>query len=536
MPAKSKFRGWIAGCQRLSLFSVLPFLTVPLVGLYVCSAQIGFGSMTFGHLGDAMAFAESLTLKSISPLYPFGYPALLGLISLFGISVVHAAILLNVISNIGLVIVVGVLIRSETIWCRVLTLMALSLSSGLSTHFLHLWAEAPFTFLSIAALAYYQKLSTAELSGNPPKAMQMIVLAALCMAPVYVRYVGIFIPITVSVLFTFQAFDLRSNWRQSLKTLSAYWAFGLASICFALPLILKNLLIHDGLTGHPVGVSAAYDFKTALITMVEATGAYGLNLDYVSRAPILNKCQHFIQAGTLIWTIILFTIILQRLREPSFIRTLVVACISYILIFSYAQSITRLDLINYRFIHPIVPLMIVSVTLVCFMDHHVGEKNRLVDSFKKIILFGTIAIVVAGGLVRVSLPIEKMSDFQYSPETLTWVKNNLPKSSVVLVNRFGDQIRIVRSDIVSFMIPFIDPMNAGYTEAYGVELWNEASFKAIIKNRNVNYIVVFLGSNNTDVFWEEGWYGEEMSRLLHIAETQGTRLSDGFAIEVKDLF
>jgi hypothetical protein len=144
----------------------------------------------------------------------------------------------------------------------------------------------------------------------------------------------------------------------------------------------------------------------------------------------------------------------------------------------------------------------------------------------------TLAVSRGGGLV-----LTGFTPFAgyWSPETVRYIKTQIPGGATVAVSRYGGQLR---ADSLSYRvhgIPFADPPNDNYTAAYGIEPWNRLrALLAFIEN-DVSHVVFFLGKAGPEPFLEHGWYGGYVGSLpiASLPEIVAVaRLADGIVISL----
>lgn len=125
----------------------------------------------------------------------------------------------------------------------------------------------------------------------------------------------------------------------------------------------------------------------------------------------------------------------------------------------------------------------------------------------------------------------------WSPETISYIEHNISPGTTIAVSRYGWQLRGETLDYKTIAIPFEDPMNANYTQAYGISTWTREEALEIFLQRHVRFVVFFMGEGWRDMFLERHLYGDYVESLLDnnsplVADT--IYLSDGIILSVVD--
>jgi hypothetical protein len=248
-------------------------------------------------------------------------------------------------------------------------------------------------------------------------------------------------------------------------------------------------------------VDPAYHFADALGELVYQAGIFS----FVPIPPILLSFGQWSQAGVVgaaILSALLLMVVALSNRQARYILLLVVA---YLIAFAIAESITRLDLVNYRFIYPIVPLIVIGIFVIV---DNVGRtlfvaEARPLGIFLKFGLKTLAALTIIAGanvVYQGFLP----DDFRYGPKTIAAISRQLKAGDNVLVNRFGLQLSMFRPDVMITMVPFGDPCNGNYMEAYGIHLWTRDQFAETVSRLHIRYVVFFRGRDDSDPCDEYG--------------------------------
>ena len=504
-----------------------------LIGLYVCDFSIGFGSMTFGHLADAAHWSNGFNLEKTTAYFPIGYPLLLSFISLFGLSPFSAGLVLNLLSHFGIVVILTRTKIVAPIWIKRLFFACIILSPMPLAHMTFVWVEAPFTLFCLIAFEQINQMVTRQKEQQKSTLLQLSLLAAACSMPIYMRYIGVFVPIAGVIVILLFAFKYRGL-AVTVENLGEYMFASLLLLTFITPQIFKNYLIHSDVFGHPVDAAPAYDFVTAMkVTLLHVGDFLFGNMALYQLSQLESYKLMIASFGTAI-PIIASILILLRAWTFKMSTIAVVFILTYVILFSIAQSTTRLDLIVYRFVHPLWPFVILIIMGIWEHDDHC-RKRQLINIYQyalKVLAISTLLVLLALGVYRGTHQLKDISNFNYSPNLLEHIRKNLKQDSVVLVNRFGDQIRAIRPDLEVHMIPFLDPNNGNYQQVYGVVHWDENQFRRLAQKLGFNQIIMFMGASNTDPFLNNGWYGDYMTSIINGSERTFTS-RDGFIVQAK---
>jgi hypothetical protein len=295
---------------------------------------------------------------------------------------------------------------------------------------------------------------------------------------------------------------------------------------------LRNVIATGGPAGHAIGVVSSVTFVTAMSQALRAARTMWFFLAERFRADIVDAVTALV---------LLFAAVFhgRRLRSvpPAAIPLVYLAALAW------AASHTRIDRISDRFVMPIFPLIVLGLSGAMFelVTRASSESRpRLRGSLK------TAAVVLGVPLLAVSalavsrggaLVLTGFTPFggYWSPETVRYIKTQIPGGTTIAVSRYGGQLW---ADTLSYRvhgIPFADPPNDGYTAAYGIEPWTRLrALLAFIEN-DVSYVVFFLGKAGHEPFVEHGWYGGyvgslPIASLPEIVEVK--RLADGIVISL----
>ncbi|MGB9407563.1 MAG: glycosyltransferase family 39 protein [Terracidiphilus sp.] len=505
----------------LILSIILALLSLTLSALIV-RGHISIGSLTYGYLTDTVRmvregnlssfdpdrlvqgtrfpFADPLSDRAMNASDPFGYNIALALPLLLRIDPINCALLVNIIS-IVLSIVVFYLI------CALLfqptAALGASVIFALNRLFLQInynLGPEPIFVLTILAATFF--LLKRYINYNRPSVRIAISLGVLVTLPVYVRYIGIvftFIAILFILGETFIRRKTKGVFRETLALIAT-------SAILVILLMAHNYAASGVLSGHPIGISPAYTFPQALFHMlVDIYSDTGLPLSAFF-GPYVSVIIAF-----LVSTVFLLVLLLASVRYRN-VRLFAWFTSAYVIAFAVSESITRIDLIDVRFIYPIFPFVVLGTF---FLVH---EARTLITSQRSVKVLTLCFILICSVSILLSTPLitrGRQSEYNYSPQTIRAVMASFPPNENIFVSRYGAQISIYRPDLHSHMLPFVDPGNGHYTEAYGIHLLTRDEFIDEMKIFGIHKIVFCLGRTvNGDGFIENDYYGAFMKDIF----------------------
>ena len=449
----------------------------------VVRCHISFASLTYGYLTDTVRmvregnlssfdpdrlvqgtrfpFADPLSDRAMNASDPFGYNISLALPLLLHIDPINCALLVNIIS-IVLSVVVFYLI------CALLFQPTVALGASavfaLNRLFLQinydLGPEPLFLLTTLAATFFLLKR---YINYDRPSVRVAISLGVLATLPVYVRYIGIVFTF-ISILFiigeTFVRRKIKGVFRETLAIIAT-------SATLVILLLAHNYAASGVLSGHPIGVSPAYTFPQALFHMladIYRDAGFPLSVFFESNVSVI--------VAFLVSTVFLLVLLLASVRYRN-IRLFAWFTSAYVIAFAVSESITRIDLIDVRFIYPIFPFVVIGTFILVYEAHTLFTSQRSVKVLRVcFLLFCSVSTLLSYSLITRG----RQSEYNYSPQTIRAVMASFPPNENVFVSRYGAQISIYRPDLHSHMLPFVDPGNGRYTEAYGIHRLSRDQF------------------------------------------------------------
>lgn len=319
-------------------------------------------------------------------------------------------------------------------------------------------------------------------------------------------------------------------WLKKIKTSSFPISnFVLLNTFILIPIcsIFYRNYIHTGsISGHPISGIATNSFLTAFTKSINTI--LGSNLVFS------NLFAVFILSLLLVIFLFNSILILKRLFSSDkffkidFIKFSYAGFILYLLYFCTIQSITRIDDVSIRYLFPAV--FFVFMFLLTFLN-----KINLKIKYINLALMLILIIIFSYSFNRFIIKdFSKIDRSDYSPQTVSYMLNEIPIDSGLLCSRYCSQIRMFTDKYRLKGIPF----NSSYNKAYNRKLvLTEENFLDLIKNKKINYIVFLEGKDKKDKFMRLGQYGSFVESLYNEKELNkyiksATNLSDGLILEV----
>jgi hypothetical protein len=511
------------------------FLLAILAALTAGRGRMGMGPSSYDYAHQALLLASGRVGDGLGlfPTWPPGFALLLTPLVCLGVSPLKAEWGISIVAfglTSCLTFALGRL-RANTLVGAVAALIVIFNPTMLD------WAnmamsEMLFTFSILMSIFWVDSVyipRVASFAGaEEATSSRMGLFAAtaffVCL-PFWIRYIGIVVPVIALCGLAVMAVLLPEG-RRALLTTAA-----LAGLLLAV-VPLRNLIATGGPTGHAIGVVSSVAFATAMSQALRAVRTMWFFLAERFRADMVDAVTALV---------LLFAAVFhgRRLRSiPSAVIPLI-----YLVALAWAASHTRIDRISDRFVMPMFPLIVLGLSGATFELLTLASKESrprprrnlktaAVMVIVPLLALSTLAVSRGGGLV-----LTGFTPFggYWSPETIRYIKTQIPGGTTIAVSRYGGQLG---ADTLSYRvrgIPFADPPNDGYTAAYGIEPWTRLrALLAFIEN-DVSYVVFFLGTSGHEPFLEHGWYGAyvgslPIASLPEIAEVK--RLADGIVISL----
>jgi hypothetical protein len=489
-----------------------------LFALILSRFQFGIGHTTYDYMSQARWLLDGGGSDGINTSEPPGYMLVWALL----LNLPHALLIgfvLSLLSQAATVCCIHALLaRTVTEPVAWLGAFLVAINGALAGSASYVWVESLFTAMLAASWLSFELVlgrirERRELWGIVPA-------AALAALSFYLRYAAA--PL-LAIMLGWAAFVA---WRQRRLDLALY--AGLVILLTA-PLPLFNFLISGSLSGHPIGVAPELDFTTALIALVREIGSSLLFLvPPFQDAPLFNLTNadggalRLPTLSALIGTgIVLMPLVTGIATRRGSLLRIGLAVLAYTLFYALVVSHTRIDRLSLRFIVPILPLAIAA----CVMAAPRLERRCA------LLLAGAAAGFGLVGMLHGLTP----DRYGYGPETMAYVAHHFPRGSTLLTNAYGRQIDAMNPGYRLLPIPYDDPFNGGYSEAYGIVPWNKAELDRTIRESGARALVILLGPTRDDPYLDLGAYGDAVQRLVANPTARVTHLADGMVVTFPEL-
>lgn len=481
-------------------YSVIIFLLGITIALIAGRLEMGLGATSYEFAHQALKIAAGEGLGDYYQ-WPPGYAIVTAFLMKLGFAPLRGAWLISIVCTGGAAMMLYQLAHRITnrqggILAALLFIAnAAVLFYGSNS----VQSEMLYIFSSLVALDFLERLcfGTDEKNVGRPRIWFAVITGIALALPFWIRYIGILFPllgIGVCVILYVKGIPAR---RIELITTTV------VTIIFGGMLMVRNVIFAESVAGHPTSGVPGETFSSAIAEFLWQLGG-GLFWKRISPSPILKFAVVTSSASAIV---ILAAIGMRKLR--LFILTSIP--IAYMLLLAYVASHTRIDVIGWRFIFPILPFLILPIVLLWYWSATLLDVKPFVRRLSKgvITVFSGITFLSGSAMIVVGIP----SSPAYSHETIEYVTTHVSKGTTIAGSRYGMQLLATTLDYSYIEIPFDDPGNAGYTEAYGVHLWTREKALRTFVEKDVRCVVFFLGSDHEDGFLERGAYGDYVRSL-----------------------
>lgn len=511
--------------KRLSLRTgpVCALIFVVAIAMALFASRCDSGTVVIGY-----RYAEQALLINAGNglggyyAWPPGYPMLIALGVRFGLAPMTAAWVISVVSFGGAAALVFFITR------RLANPFFGLIATGVFVFQVRnlVWAnmamqEMLLVFAMLSGMAMLQLwLSSGSTGWSRRSAALSVAAGAVLAAPFWVKYTGIVIP-GVGVMAGAVVAVRHPERRIDALILCA------STLCFMLPIPIRNLVFGGSLTAHLFGITPAYTFTSALSTLLRTihTDWAGLVLlEHVSWEKLL-----------VVTSIVLAVLTLAGARRIATMAISVVPLI-YLLLFAFLESHMRIDVISTRFVLPTFAFFGISFA---FLWSELS-RCRLLTLKQSARLTGLLALVLVVILAmgaRSAYSGVQLNKSNWSPETISYIEHNISPGTTIAVSRYGWQLRAETLDYKTIAIPFEDPGNANYSQAYGISTWTREEALETFLQRHVRFVVFFMGEGWRDMFLEKHLYGDYVESLLDSNSPlvmDAIYLSDGIILSLVD--
>jgi hypothetical protein len=477
------------------------FLAAILIAVSASRADIALSAVGYDYAYQALLIKNGYGLGGHYG-WPPGYPLLMVLFMEVGISALRAGWLVSLLSFAASSVLIFHITRK---WSSTRGGFTAAVIFTFNPFVLYTanaaGSEMVTVFLALLACVTFDHCFFGSASNRRKRIPLAIITGILLALPFYVRYLGI--------VFTALGLGLLVIlfWKETnLRAESV--ACGLALMLTTSLLPLRNLLFGNTLTGHQLGAKVGDPLFRSLTSSLFHLGGGALWVK-------LGYATLLLQILVVACTGVVLGIVLSIAIKHKRYYIVGLAPIVYVLGLSLAASQSRLDVIGPRYLFPALPFLIISIVLIWH-----GKSLLRMDSMTVRRIVGTLitGLVVVSGITGIALAIRGYTPFDfswnYSPETLDYIANQLPKGTTIAGNRFANQILATTLNYQLIDIPFEDPWNPGLEHPFESGLWNRKSAIDSFLRKDVGYVVFFLGKRHADPYLIRDLYGDYISALF----------------------
>jgi hypothetical protein len=514
---KERMPGFSTVMARITPGPALAVLAVAFA-LGLSRLQFGIGHTTFDYMSQARWLLDGGDLGGLTTTQPPGYTLIWLLLLVLPRPLLGGFILSLLSQAITVWCVYELIAKPATRTAGLVGAALVAVNGALAGSADYVWVEGPFTAaLTGAWLAFERLIFRAREQRYAGPVLGTALLAVL---PLYLRYAA------APVLAVMLAFALFTAIKRKRRDLALFVAL---VVLLALPLPLFNWAIHGMVTGHPLGIAPAQDLLSSFIILARELGSAFLYVTPpIHEAPLFNLTNADgtamrlpILAALLGTTAMLVPLAIGILTGRGPLMRVGLAVLAYLLFYALIASHTRIDRLSLRFVVPVIPLAIAGWVMAAPV---LGRRGSLA-------LAGAVAGFGVVGLTEGLAP----DRYGYAPETLAYVARNFPQGSVLLTNAYGRQIDALAPGFRALPLPYDDPFNDGFSDAYGIEPLSESDLDATVAREQVRAVVILLGPSGDDPYLDLDSYGEAVKHLVDGARpgAQVTRLSDGLVVTLE---
>lgn len=488
-----------------------------LAALSVGRGQMGLSSLSFSYAHQVLLFSHGHGWQTYLN-WPPGYALLATPLHWLGLTPLRA---LWVISLLSFMIAAACVYRlacqgTDRRKARVAT--ALFLLNPLMLQ----WANQVMTemaFIAATLLAYDALGTVFFLQAEPTKKWRWVLAGIALALPFGLRIIGLLTAILGMATVALLLFLRREKRTNTILPLAS-------AILLLFFLALRNLLFKNNLTGHGLTHLSRSDFPSAL----QGT----LRLLLQEWLPVPAAFQSLLDHTTILALFFGLLLFFALINWKSYYTLLLTSYpVYYCLAFAYAYSHTRIDLLNERFVTPVIPFL--SLALIFFW--HESGKRLFVKPITKRGLSYLIYMLLLTILIKSALlGIKNQRDWdrRLSSQTIDYILHKLPKGVHCAGNR--NQIQAFSLDYAFYQIPGIRPEDADYT-VQRPEIWTRSSAIALWLEQDIRYILFFTGKTNSDLLLHTRGYGSyvdslQTTMLPEMADK--VVLNDGMVIKLQD--
>jgi len=477
---------------------------------------MGVESLSFSYAHQVLLFASGQGWQSYLH-WPPGYSLSALAIHLFGLTPLRSLWIISLISYTCSAGLIFLLARRWTDGRKALIAVALFALNPVMLR----WANQAMTemiFMAVSLLTFYALERVYFRAAALPRGGSFLAGCLLAL-PYWMRNIGL-ISVALGFIGLLSAFIYYKQKRRAVLVT------GMMTLLTMLPLLLRNLLYKSNLTGHGLGNQPRADFMSALLD--------SLRLTWQAWMPLPETCKPWLAHSSLALALLLLIGLAAFFSSKRcFAGLLASYSMMYLLAFAYAYSHTRIDLLNDRFIVPIIPFLCLSLVLVWYEIERLPNIQAVVKKGMYLLIgVSTVFIAARGGQAMIK-GFPDLAD-RLSIQTIRYFLQHANKGTTYAGNR--NQIQAYSLDYPFYQIPGNRPEDADYMRGRRIT-WTRASAIRFWLEKDIRFVILFSGVNRDDPLLEARAYGSyvDSMRTVPLPEiASAIDLADGKVLHLAD--
>ena len=363
------------------------------------------------------------------------------------------------------------------------------------------WTEPPFTLLVLLALLFYvladQASETKRQYGFTVGCAAMLVLCF------YYRYIGLFAIVPFGVGYLRKSFKSKGD----IKRLITFCTIVILGVA---PMLIINQIHSGSITGAKRAAESNLFWQTMSSAVSSLTGIFFGGL--IKWQPSLQ--QDYVQAKAAVFfvcgAIALYIWLVYKDKKPHVILGYILISFISLVFLRSTTFFDGLESHGSRLLSPVIPAITIALGLVFnkILVVYKKEKNWFIAAIL-IFLFGSLHITFQCAYAKGRAADYASGGMQKATETLSWMENNIPEDSKILINYQARQIT-----------PFTEKYyTKGFSSTKG-RYWDSERFTDLIKNNKSTTWLVFIWHPTKNNRPEVSRYGPYVQTLLTKGKNQ----------------
>jgi hypothetical protein len=449
---------------------------------------------------------------------PPGFPILVALLMSFGFPIMTASIIITSVAYA--LIPVFIFLTFKHYFSNIKALLAafVVLLHPAFIYYSKIAAPEIVGILILSATYYlYIRLIDNQLNKSKDYIGPALLLGLILGFTIWFRYVNaIYIVLFPGLIFLFSLF-----YKESRK--SAIISI-VISISLSLYLLIRNKIYTGGFSGYPITGGKTNAFDVSLVKVLN------LLTDNLFEFDVNNSAIATLFVIILL-VMCLFIIIKTYSNKIHLFKVLPIALmpLAYLLFYCYIQSITRVDDVGTRYILTFYLSILMQVMFILYLLDGKVKYNSLF----RVLFFMSLSTYSYASYSSGSIH-RTYNDRDYSPETNSYIVENIDKGSVIFGSRYVGQVFMHSLDHRVLGLNFYSDYNKGFGRRLSTD--KKELLRKILKH-DIKYLIIFTGPDKNERFINRDDYGEFITSLV---ETQSDiveskiELSDGIVITFKN--